>query len=609
MQKNIDAEDNLPWKQRYRAPSIGSVQIASSCPSRDILNDTRSGSLQWYAWEISTNQRIQISNKPGGISTDMFISPDGQWVYFLDDKKGNELGHFVRMPFLGGDLQDLTPDLPYYSSCGFSISRSGNRIGLMAVHDNCFHIYCIDVEKEGTLGAPREIYASPQYMERLLLSHDGDVLFARSTIPSGKLQFSLLAFNTSTCEKISELRDAEAGSLDIMVASPVPGETRLLATTTLTGIETLLIWDPRTGKRTDLTFENVTGAVRAFDWSADGRLILFRAFNAAIQQLYIHNLFTDETVPLRYPPGTNMSPCFTPDGTEILSRWQNSVQPSCLIAISTRTCEMVRTVISAGEVPPGHVLSSVTFPSSDGQVVQGWLGLPDGEALFRTVIDIHGGPETVLGNTFSPDAQAWLDHGFAYFAVNYRGSTTFGRAFEQKIWNQPGHWEIEDLAAARGWLVGQNIAKANAVFLTGWSYGGYLTLLGLGRKPELWAGGMAGIAATDWAMSYEDAAENIRGYLVSLFGGTPEEKAEQYRLSSPITYIENVKAPVLIVQGRNDTIAPPRPVEVYERKMKALGKDIEVIWYDTGHAGSFTSVEEAIRHQELMLHFALRVLG
>jgi len=163
--------------------------------------------------------------------------------------------------------------------------------------------------------------------------------------------------------------------------------------------------------------------------------------------------------------------------------------------------------------------------------------------------------------------------------------------------------------AARHWLVGQAIAKADSILLTGWSYGGYLTLLGLGKAPELWAGGMAGIAIADWVMSYEDSAETLRGYQVALFGGTPAEKPEQYRLSSPISYIENVKAPVLIIQGRNDTRTPPKPIELYETKMKSLGKDIEVYWFDTGHAGASTSVEAGIRHQELMLRFAARVLG
>jgi dipeptidyl aminopeptidase/acylaminoacyl peptidase len=65
---------------------------------------------------------------------------------------------------------------------------------------------------------------------------------------------------------------------------------------------------------------------------------------------------------------------------------------------------------------------------------------------------------------------------------------------------------------------------------------------------------------------------------------------------------------VLIIQGRNDARTPARPVEMYEKKMKELGKDIEVVWFDSGHSGSFTQVERSIEHQELMLRFAYRVL-
>jgi dipeptidyl aminopeptidase/acylaminoacyl peptidase len=106
---------------------------------------------------------------------------------------------------------------------------------------------------------------------------------------------------------------------------------------------------------------------------------------------------------------------------------------------------------------------------------------------------------------FSPLSQAWLDHGFAYLRINYRGSPTFGRAFQEQIWGNPGHWELEDPVAARAWLVDRGIARAERILLTGWSYGGYLTRLPLGKRPDLWAGGMAGIAIADWTLDYEDA--------------------------------------------------------------------------------------------------------
>ena len=113
----------------------------------------------------------------------------------------------------------------------------------------------------------------------------------------------------------------------------------------------------------------------------------------------------------------------------------------------------------------------------------------------------------------------------------------------------------------------------------------------------------------DWAVQYEHSSEIMRGWQRQLFGGPPEEKPQEYAKSSPITYAENVNAPVLIIQGRNDTRTPARPVELYETKLKALGKSIEVHWYDTGHVGAFTNVEEALKHQELMMRFAYRVLG
>jgi dipeptidyl aminopeptidase/acylaminoacyl peptidase len=118
---------------------------------------------------------------------------------------------------------------------------------------------------------------------------------------------------------------------------------------------------------------------------------------------------------------------------------------------------------------------------------------------------------------------------------------------------------------------------------------------------------MALVAVADWATMYEDSADTLKGYQVALFGGTPQEKPEQYRTSSPITYAANVKAPVLIIQGRNDTRTPSRPVEMYEQKLKALGKSVEVHWFEAGHLGA--GVERDIQNFEIMLRFAYRVLG
>jgi dipeptidyl aminopeptidase/acylaminoacyl peptidase len=106
---------------------------------------------------------------------------------------------------------------------------------------------------------------------------------------------------------------------------------------------------------------------------------------------------------------------------------------------------------------------------------------------------------------------------------------------------------------------------------------------------------------------YEDQAETLRRYQVALFGGTPEELPEQHARSSPVTYADRVRAPLLIIQGSNDTRCPSRQMRVYEEKMRELGKEIEIVWFDAGH-GSY-AIEQNIEHQERALQFAHEVLA
>ena len=212
---------------------------------------------------------------------------------------------------------------------------------------------------------------------------------------------------------------------------------------------------------------------------------------------------------------------------------------------------------------------------------------PDGPGPFPTILDIHGGPQGHELDRFDPEAQAWVDRGFAFFTLNYRGSTGFGREYEQAIWGNVGRYELDDLVAARETLVGAGIADSQRIVLNGGSYGGYLTLLGLGRRPELWAAGVAYVAIADWRVMYEEG-ESLREYQVALFGGTPDEKPELTREASPVTYVEDLAAPLLVIQGRNDARCPARQIEGYIARAEELGKDITVDWFDAGHGHGAT---------------------
>ena len=606
MLKELRVDDAAPWKQRYRLPITYAVQIAALMPTRGLAISNKSGVYQLYAWHVSTGELTQLTNREEGVVRSS-LSPDGANVYYLQDRKGDEFGHIVRVPFDGGSPEDITPDLPLYTSWSFSFSRTGNRLGFTAATNDGFDIYCIDVGANQSLSAPRKLYHCTGETFGPYFSYNGEIAVIATTEGTNTLNYHLVAFDAASGQEIAQLSDGEESSIEAALFSPVEGDMRLLATTDRTGFKRPLLWNPLTDERSDLPLNDLQGEVFPQDWSADGSHILLCQFVEAVQHLYLYDAGNRTLKPLQHPGGTFGRMFFGPEG-DIFVHWENATQPPQLIALDDKTGVQKRVIMPAvREVPPGHSWKSVTFTSSDGRVIQGWLGLPEGEGPFPTILETHGGPTAVVTEAFAPNSQAWLDHGFAFLTINYRGSTSFGRDFEEKIRGNIGRWELEDMVAGRRWLVEQGIAEPGRVFLTGWSYGGYLTLFALGKQPELWAGGMAGVAFGDYAIAYEDEAETLRAYDRGLMGGTPQEKPEAYAVSSPITYAAQVKAPVLIIQGRNDTRCPPRSIEVYETKMKELGKSIEVYWFDAGH-GSL-QVEQRIDHQERMMRFAYQVLG
>ena len=599
-----------PWKQRFRVERILWSALAEERPDRGFAVSNRSGRYQLYAWEVPTGELRQLTDRPEGVLFG-FLDSHGRHVYYLDDTDGDEIGHLVRVPFGGGEPEDTSPNLPPYSTFGGGTSATGNQLAFSRADPEGFTLTAIDLGPDGEMSEPRVLFRSERVMSPPFLSPQGDLAVVASAERSTMQHYTLLAFDTRTGERVGELWDGEGTSVEggpfARRATTENGDAQLAGTTNRSGFTRPLIWRPRSGERRDLRLDELDGDVAPLDWSPDGDRLLLLQTSRAQRRLWIYDVAGDALHELAHPPGYFGSTYFGPDG-EIFATWEDAAHPTRVIALDPNTGALRRTVLAAGETAPGRPLRAVTFASTDGQEIQGWLGVPEGEGPFPTILYTHGGPESVQTEEFSPEAQAWLDHGFAWLSINYRGSTTFGRAFQQQIWGNLGHWELEDMVAARDWLVREGIAHPDKIFLSGWSYGGYLTLLALGRRPELWAGGMAGVAIADWAMLYEDSSETLKGYCSVMFGGTPAEKPEQYAASSPIADVERVRAPLLIIQGRNDTRTPARPVEVYAERLRSLGKAVEVEWFETGHVGGFADIDLGIAHQERMLRFAQTVL-
>lgn len=231
---------------------------------------------------------------------------------------------------------------------------------------------------------------------------------------------------------------------------------------------------------------------------------------------------------------------------------------------------------------------------------------PDATPPHPTVFLVHGGPEVNDADTFSARVAAWVDNGFAVVRVNYRGSTGYGSAWRDALEGRVGMTELEDIKAVRDWAVSTGRTDPSRLALSGGSWGGLLTLLGLGTQPADWSLGIAIVPVADYVTAYHDEMDALKAFDRSIFGGSPEEVPERYRESSPITHVEQVKAPVLVLAGENDPRCPIRQIDNYLTRLEELGKEYEVFRFDAGHGSLVT--EERIRHTEVELSFARRRL-
>jgi dipeptidyl aminopeptidase/acylaminoacyl peptidase len=259
--------------------------------------------------------------------------------------------------------------------------------------------------------------------------------------------------------------------------------------------------------------------------------------------------------------------------------------PPRILALNLKTRE-VR--VLASDTLPGDVLQRiggvdfVEVKSKDGVVVPVYiLESRVAEKPGPVVIYPHGGPWSEVADSWSPIIAALSALGYHVVAPNFRGSTGYGEKFRRMNIGDPGGMDMEDVAAAVKWAIDSELADSSRVAIVGYSYGGYTVLMQLTRKPDLWRCGVAGAPVADWEEMYELADAYFKRFEEILFAG----RRELFKERSPVNYVENIKAPLCIVQPQNDSRTPLRPVLKFTQKLLEHGKTFELhVVPDIGHA-------------------------
>jgi dipeptidyl aminopeptidase/acylaminoacyl peptidase len=396
-------------------------------------------------------------------------------------------------------------------------------------------------------------------------------------------------------QPVGDLWDGPGLGLSAGAWSPVAGDQRLLVLREGTGLLRPAVWSPEADAVAQLALD-LPGEVRA-EWYPDASALLLLHDHAGRRELFRYDLGAHRLHPLDAPRGSISAAAVRPDG----SVWYHHSSG----ATAPRLLADGRTLLEPSGPPPPPGLAP--YEDVHAGRVHGFLARPSGAGPHPTLVWVHGGPTSHDRDAWSPVVQAWVDHGFAVALVNYRGSTGYGREWRDALEGNPGLTEIEDVRAMRDHLVAAGLADPARLVLGGGSWGGYLTLLGLGLQPDAWSLGLALVPVADYVAAYEDEMEPLKAFDRSLFGGTPVERPDFYRERSPITFADRVRVPVLVTAGRNDPRCPIRQIENYLGRLSELGRPHERYEFDAGHSSMV--VEERIRQLELQIDFVHRHLG
>lgn len=226
----------------------------------------------------------------------------------------------------------------------------------------------------------------------------------------------------------------------------------------------------------------------------------------------------------------------------------------------------------------------LTWTVADGTSIEGWLIPPVEVEPGRTyplVLNIHGGPHAAYGYGFSDLFQTLSGAGFFVFYLNPRGSSGYGDDFQWAIDEGWGATDEEDFVTGiEHVLAHEPRIDRERLGVTGWSYGGFMTNW-LTARTDLFAAAVTGASVSDWE---SDAGTTDIWYTIHHEFGPLWEARDIYRRLSPLSYVENVTAPTLILHGQYDVRVPYKNAEQWFRVLKMRDVPVELVRYPgTGH--------------------------
>lgn len=516
-------------------------------------------------------------------------SPDGKWIAYQQDLDGNELWDIYVVPSDGGEPINLTntPDAreegPRWSPDSRLIAievkgKSATSYDLAILDFSTRQVRSLTHEQD-----PNRSWVSVAW------SADGRTLYA-TRLEIGFQDSDVYAVDVATGKETN--LTPHQGKVVTLASSLSPdGKTLLVGSDERGGYRNVALLDIATRKLrwvTDTQWEAHAG-----EFSPDGRAFTYTLNADGVVDAYLVDSATLKAKKIPVGQGVNGFPgdptSFSPSGAKLLLSHESSVQPVdfwVYDVASGHTERLTRSAIASVVTAPMSASQVVHYPSFDGKLISALLWVPvnlkrDGSA--PAIVLPHGGPTGQTQDRWSPLVAALVSRGYVCIAPNVRGSTGYGLAFQKANYQDLGGGDLQDEIYASRFLQATGYVNGKKIGITGGSYGGFMTLMAIGRTPNEWAAGVELFGIINWMTMLQHEDAQLQQYEKSLLGD-PLKDRRAYDAASPITYLHNVKAPLLVLQGDNDPRVPKEEAEQVVDILTKDGKTVAVHYYaNEGH--------------------------
>jgi dipeptidyl aminopeptidase/acylaminoacyl peptidase len=524
-------------------------------------------------------------------------SRDGKWLLFQQDSGGNELWDIYAVPGDGGEVVNLTrtPDIreesPRWSPDGKTIA-----IAYKPKQSTAYDLALIDWTTRQVKKITHE--ATPNYSwSSVAWSPDGKTLYANRT-KVGFTDSDVYSIDIDS-GRATDLTSHQGKIIYVASSLSPDGKTLLITSTEKDGYRNVAFLDI-TGKKlrwaTDIKWEATSG-----DFSPDGKSYTYLVNADGRQDIYLANSSTMGAEKIPAPEGVNgfsgsnhfpsygRPSAFSLKGNMLLLSHESSVQPAdyWIYDLTRRSTKQLTysTIASlkSASVPDSQI---VHYKSFDGRIISALMWVPFNlkrDSSNPALVLPHGGPTGQTQRLLEPGISAFVSHGYICIAPNVRGSTGYGMEFQKANYQDLGGGDLQDEVFAAKFLEATGYVNPKNIGITGGSYGGFMTLMAIGKAPDVWAAAVELFGIIDWYTMLKHTDPELQEYLRTLLGD-PEKDRAAYEAASPIKYVRNAKVPLLVLRGDNDPRVPKEEAQQVVDLLKKDGKTVDVHYYpNEGH--------------------------